>query len=355
MKYDYLIYIGRFQPVHRGHVHVIREALKLTKKLIIVLGSHKKAIDTRNPFNTQERMNFINMNLSPTEVSNIVYSPQYDYTYNDDRWIASIQASVNTITLSEYTPDKIKVGLVGYEKDHSSYYLKKFPFWELVEIEPINIQHSTDFRKTIFENAHDDASGHYIIARHKFEHFCESETYANALSDWIYKSLDFKYLKEEYEFVKKYKQQWESSPYPPTFVTVDGVIVQSGHILLVSRKEQPGAGLYALPGGFVNQNETLEEAILREVYEETRLDIPKPVLKGSLVSRRTFDEPNRSQRGRTITECFYFRLNEAHKLPKVKGSDDADKAFWLPFSEIQRNRDSFFEDHYSIIENMIGI
>lgn len=52
-------------------------------------------------------------------------------------------------------------------------------------------------------------------------------------------------------------------------------------------------------------------------------------------SQHTFDDPYRSARGRTITQAFYFKLkNHTEGLPKVKGSDDAAKAFWLPLAEL---------------------
>ena len=343
MLYDYLIYIGRFQPVHSGHVHVIREALKISKNLIIVLGSHQKAPDIRNPLPTRMRIQLIKASLTPDERERVEFAPQVDHTYNDDRWIASIQASVNTLIHRKFTADPINIGIVGYEKDHTSFYLRKFPQYEFVKVPPLNMQNSTDFRRAIFERN-----------TNLLHSYCQNTEVFNILAEWM-KSEDFDRLEAEWLHVKDYKEQWAKSPYAPTFVTVDAVIRQSGHLLVVTRKAMPGAGLWALPGGFVGQTETLEEAVLREVYEETRLAVPKPALKGSLVKHRTFDDPHRSTRGRTITECFDFKLNENYELPHVKGSDDAEKAFWLPFDEVVRNRDRWFEDHFAMIETMVGL
>lgn len=340
-KYDYLVFIGRFQPVHKGHIHVIREALKLADKLILVIGSDKKAPDIRNPFSTSFRINLIEASLTQEEVVRINYAPQVDYTYNDDRWIAAVQASVSAITHAKWKPGPVKIGIIGYDKDHTSYYLKKFPQWPLVPVEPVNILHSTDFRKKYF--AGEDIS-----------EFCETELVKVRLNLFKQNS-EYTRLKNEFEFVKLYKSQWKDSPYPPTFVTVDAVVRQAGHLLLVKRKASPGEGLWALPGGFVNQTETLEQAVLRELKEETNIDIPIPALKGSIVNRMTFDEPHRSVRGRTISEAFDFKLNDNYALPKVKGSDDASEAFWVPFADLIINRDKFFEDHFSIIQCMVGL
>jgi bifunctional NMN adenylyltransferase/nudix hydrolase len=58
----------------------------------------------------------------------------------------------------------------------------------------------------------------------------------------------FAQLKAEAEFIAGYRKAW-SAPYPVTFVTVDAVVVHSGHLLLVRRRSEPGRGLWALPGG----------------------------------------------------------------------------------------------------------
>jgi bifunctional NMN adenylyltransferase/nudix hydrolase len=149
--------------------------------------------------------------------------------------------------------------------------------------------------------------------------------------------------------IKKYKESWKAAPFPPTFMTVDAVVVQSGHVLLVQRGDMPGKGLWALPGGFLNQGETMLDGAIRELKEETKIKVPVPVLKGSNKGSKTFDAPNRSQRGRTITQAFYIDLGFAEELPRVKGSDDAEKAFWVPLSEVVAKRDQFFEDHFHII------
>ena len=95
-------------------------------------------------------------------------------------------------------------------------------------------------------------------------------------------------LLHEYEFIKKYRKAWEAAPYAPTFLTVDSVVVQSGHVLVVERAAQPGKGLWALPGGFVEQDEKLVDAAVRELCEETRIGLSKAQLYGSILSKEIF-------------------------------------------------------------------
>jgi bifunctional NMN adenylyltransferase/nudix hydrolase len=348
-QFDYLIFIGRFQPFHKGHLHVVNEALKLSENVILVIGSHEKARSVRNPFTTAERAEII-FKCFPDLLTyerhsgerRLHLAPQHDHTYNDDRWIASIQASVNSIVHARFKPGPIKIGIVGYDKDHSTYYLKKFPQWELVEIAPVENYSGTRFREQMFALGLQDCSDHvFINEEHK------------AIINRIY-DRELQGVLNDYDFVVKYKDAWAHAPFPPTFATVDAVVTQGGHILLIERGEPPGVGLWALPGGFVQQDETLETAVLRELYEETRLDIPRAVLKGCIEKSRTFDDPHRSDRGRTITEAYLLKLHEK-EMPVVKGSDDAKKAFWVPFADVVLNRDKFYEDHYHIIESMVGL
>lgn len=133
---------------------------------------------------------------------------------------------------------------------------------------------------------------------------------------------------------------------------MDAVVIQSGHILLIERRASPGKGLWALPGGFVDPGERLQDACLRELREETRLKVPAPVLRGSIKRTRVYDDPYRSARGRTITHGFYIELEPNAELPKVKGGDDAKTARWVPLGELDPQ--CMFEDHYFVIQDMLG-
>lgn len=159
---------------------------------------------------------------------------------------------------------------------------------------------------------------------------------------------EFANLQREHQHITNYQRPWQHAPYPPVFVTADALVVQAGHVLLIERGGEYGRGLYALAGGFLDENETLLECALRELVEETGFVIDKNALKEVQV----FDKPDRSARGRTVTSVFYFELL-GDELPKVKGSDDASRAFWLPLGEL--DSEQMFEDHYDVIVKMLGL
>jgi bifunctional NMN adenylyltransferase/nudix hydrolase len=151
----------------------------------------------------------------------------------------------------------------------------------------------------------------------------------------------------------QYRKQYESLPYPPIFVTTDAVVICAGHVLMVKRRAEPGKGLWALPGGFLNAltDKSVQAGMIRELREETGIKVPAKVLTGSIVQSKVFDAIDRSARGRTITHAFKIVLEDTI-LPKVKGSDDAEKARWISFADIRSHL--CFEDHYDIISYFIG-
>lgn len=344
--FDFLVFIGRFQPLHQGHLAVIEAGLAQAEQMIILCGSAHQPRSVRNPWTVAEREAMIRGAVKDQDNTRIHIAPLMDIVYNDESWVRNVQATINgMVTAHHGVPHRQpKMGLIGHSKDQSSYYLNLFPQWGAVEVENFKGISATPIREAIF------AKGNSYITREaegvlpanvqrEMAAFCETEA--------------FDEVKGEQEFVAKYKKAWEAAPYEPTFVTVDAVVVQSGHVLMVERKARPGKGLLALPGGFVDQGEKLVDACLRELREETRLKVPAPVLKGSIKGQEVFDDPHRSARGRTITHAFYIELEPNKELPKVKGGDDAKHAMWVPLADLDPTQ--IFEDHYFVIQEMTGM
>ena len=342
-KYDTLVFIGRFQPFHIGHEQVIRTALTLANNVIVLIGSANQPRTIKNPWTYLERVGMIadGLNLPSADAGRVTYAPLPDASYNDQKWVANVQAAVDNVVFhargSLFKP--LKIGIIGHAKDSSSYYLKMFPQWEMVEHDMNEVISATDLRGIMFE-------GKNI----KFIQGLLPSSVFEYVSNWR-TTPEFKLLLEEYIHIEKYKEAWKAAPYAPTFVTTDAVVVQSGHVLLIQRRAAPGKGLWALSGGFVNQEEYIRDAMIRELREETKLKVPTPVLLGSIKTSKVYDKPDRSLRGRTITHAFLIELPPGD-LPPVKGGDDASKAKWVPISDI--NEELMFEDHWFIIQDLLG-
>jgi len=355
-SHDYVVFIARIQPPHLAHVRIVEHALKLARKVIIMPGCADQPRTIKNPWTTTERENMLRAALAPEVQHRLIFRPIHDFLYNDQKWASHVQQEVKAAIFTDsvmgldpsatyYTPPSpdTKIGIIGHSKDETSYYLKMFPQWTNIEVPNFEDIHATDIRTALFE-MHEKDFATSIGKKLPIE--IHNHIRAFTLTDI------FEQLVNEYWFIKKYKTAWAGAPYPPIFVTCDAVVVQSGHILLVKRRAEPGRGLWALPGGFIGQNETISDAVIRELREETRVSVPEPVLRGSIKAQRVFDAPGRSLRGRTITHAFMFEF-AAGPLPKVKGGDDAEKAKWVPLGTVMSMESQLFEDHYHIIMEMV--
>ncbi len=148
--YDLLVFIGRFQPLHMGHQEVIDNALSMSKETLLLVGSANAARSPRNPFTFEERKEMIHSIYPQVQVKSLD-----DHTYNDAAWIAQVQARVKEVLLPQgkWSADGMndfKVGLIGWDKDHTSYYLKMFPQWTSVSIKPSNLLCATNIREHYF-------------------------------------------------------------------------------------------------------------------------------------------------------------------------------------------------------------
>ncbi len=132
--------------------------------------------------------------------------------------------------------------------------------------------------------------------------------------------------------------------YPRPAVTADVVVLAGDrgneHLLLIKRLFPPFQGQWALPGGFMDLDEDLDETPARELAEETGLtDI-------SLVQLGAFGEVNRDPRHRTITVAYLAQVDSCRP---VKGGDDAEQACWFPVE----NLPPLAFDHSKIIEKAL--
>lgn len=133
--------------------------------------------------------------------------------------------------------------------------------------------------------------------------------------------------------------------YPRPALTVDALVASDdGMVLLIQRKNPPFEGLWALPGGFVDIDEAPEEAVLRELKEETGLENIK------LEQFHTYGAIGRDPRHRTVSIVFIGKVSNANEFQPV-GNDDAADSKWFPWEDLP---DLAF-DHKKIVEDVLII
>ena len=336
-KYDTLVFILRGQPFHSAHLEIIKRATALTDLLVIIVGSANQPRTYKNPFTFEERRAMIKSATAGLALS-VYVEPNTDTIYNDQAWAVRVQGIVSKYRVL----GGAGVGIIGHKKDMSSSYLDMFPQWGFEDVELVEFLSAVDIRDLYFKNS----------VNYKFIKGVLPETTYDFLLDFAHTD-EYRQIIREREFITEHNKQYAGLRYPPIFSTADAVVICSGHILMIKRRAEPGKGLWALPGGYVNANtdKSVEAAMLRELREETMIKVPEPVLRGSIVRSKVYDAIDRSPRGRIITHAFLIQLPDG-ELPKVKGSDDALRAKWIPISSVKS--EECFEDHFEIIQNMVG-
>lgn len=117
-------------------------------------------------------------------------------------------------------------------------------------------------------------------------------------------------------------------------VAVDAIVFgyskeEGVSILLIKRKYDPYKGSWAIPGGFVIDDESLEDAVERELWEETGIKI------NYLEQLYTFGKPDRDPRTR-ILSVAYFGLVKSNQFEKLKATTDAEDAAWFNFKKLPK-------------------
>jgi bifunctional NMN adenylyltransferase/nudix hydrolase len=311
------IFIGRFQPVHQGHIHALGIAASQVDKLFILVGSANQCRSIRNPWTFQERSQMLRVKLHAAGVRNYEILPLNDYRYSNTQWMSDVRATAESQGMGTPT-------LFGHTKDGNDY-LRWFPDWKFKDVEAQYNVNATTIREQMFKD-----------------------------NDPLMPQT----VKADYEFYQKEKRLFANYPFPETlnFNCSDAILECQGHVLLIQRKFAPGAGAWALPGGFRNQRETFLDCAIRELMEETNVRVPEKVLRGSIVKTELFDDPSRSFGIPRNTMAVYMRINPNpdFSLPRANGADDAALCKWVPLTDAL-NTIEMYDDHKDIIAKVTGV
>lgn len=342
--YDLLVYIGRFQPFHNQHRRVIDEAFTKAKNVLVLIGSSGGARTPKNPWTYEERSNMILQNYF--EGTNLYTDTLVDFPYDDDAWARQVREAIKFAALDIANPDgfrnngiaDLRIGIIGTRKDESTYYLDMFPDYDLVEVELTTPLNATTIRESLFRDLVMPVSllpwGTVAVLDEMTEDFWD-------------------YICEWQEAIDKNADAWAMSPYPVKQITVDAVVRYEDQILLVERGSHPGKGLLALPGGHLNVGERTLAGSLRELREETGLELTKDDFYfGRHPKLFIADYPARSTMGHTVSHCFLIDISYMAERPTVRGTDDAVAAGWVNIRDLRE--DNMFDDHYHIIKELLS-
>lgn len=322
------VIIGTFQPFHNGHKELVEYALANAEHIHIIIRDMDEKIGIHKLWETSETVQLI-CKCFPNILNRISFHTVSKPKYNEVSWTNKLLKIIDTIDEPIVFGKYKNAALIQLINEYN------IPFERFNNT--FNITSDT-IRMCFLSGISRDELSQYVpnpILK-GFDNLIGSQRLGNILAD-------NKFAKDYAESAKKYT---------PFFVTADAILIHHNRVLLVTRGKNPGMGLRAFPGGFVDHNERTYDAALRELTEETCINIPVYELKKRFVKTKSYDDPKRSLRGRVITHAYLFDVSDI-PLDKIKfdAADDAAEVHWFNISDI--NSKIMFEDHYDILMDIL--
>ncbi|WP_407570293.1 adenylyltransferase/cytidyltransferase family protein [Deinococcus altitudinis] len=301
---DTAVLIGRFQPPHRAHLALIRQALESAEKLVIVLGSARSARTVRNPLSDAERAGLIGEMLAGQEIDTgrVRLEAVPDFFYNLPLWVQAVRRAVGRGPV-----EAGRAVLHGFEKDASSFYLRLFPDWIFQPPDFRSDLNATDVREAMYGGdwgAVQRAVTPEVLAG--LRGFADTPAFTELLAD---------------------RGAIQALARRGPVRSVGVLLVAGSHMLLKRRTERPGLGLWAIPEG----QDTWEAA--RRV---TRL-LSRSLLESEEFRSRVLNAAGRTPGLDWQTEVTLYTL--PHRAPPGPGAE------WVALSALQRAPKTFFADH----------
>lgn len=321
------VIIGRFQPLHNGHVDLIQEALANHDQVLLLVGSVNRETNFNNPLTPEERFALIQGQF-PEESSLIVRGLKDKPT--DDEWVEEVTANVMNIE-----EDPSKVVIYTSEKDEE-FYNKSF-------IYNLAVKQSDGINATNIRNMWYQISGLASLPTHvhKFIEGIPEERRLALKDERLSCLLGKSVAMNGHAF---------GNPIEPV---AHAVVVHQNKILLVKRMSVRGKGQWAIPGGFIEHTETTRMAAIRELKEETGLDLQ--VLRAKELA--TAVEENLDDLSvRTIGHNYLYIIDPMEEQPVVSlDTSECSDYMWVDTLDILTEKMNLFYNHTVVIQRLFSI
>lgn len=349
-QFDFIVFIGRFQPFHYGHLAQVKHALRQSQGVILYVGSSNRIRSQRNFLTYKEREAMIRAVLLEElgdDASRVIIMALPDRMYDTAAWIDQTR-TLTAVATSEFVSPR--TGLGGHDRDASSAYLHAFPEWSFAGAgEHLGIN-ATSLREAFltpacnlgqwFPNVAPPATLRFL------QSFRDNDAYVELMADR--------------STIMEMRKKWGMGP----FLAADAIVVQNEDILTIRRGNRPNKGAVAVPGGLLEPGETLLDCAIRELFEETGMDkdgITKRDMLAALRCYDSFDDPHRSDRYSIVSQGFLFVLPPDRCHPKVLANryvdaaktelNDAVAPSFGPLAAIRNEQ--MFEDHGFMISRLL--
>ena len=318
--------IGRFQPLHNGHVALIQKAMDDNDVVLVLVGSQNKLTDYRNPFDIETRLELLKEHFA--QYDKMYFKGMDDYP-NNEQWVEDVISRVNTIT-----DDPRATTVYTSDKDAEFY---RMNFLYSVEVSPSKGLNATDIREFSYR-----AGGiHHNIPQVTKEF----------LTNWL-ETDEYNRLRKEYYLCVSSKEEaiYNHSYGNPIEPVAHAMVIQGGKVLLVKRSGVRGHGQWALPGGFIQHTETTRAGALRELQEETSLDLLNQPRAAEVAF--AIEENMNGLSTRTIGFNYCYAVHPDETLDIVAG-DDAQDVQWFSLEDVANGDMPLFYNHTTVVRRLL--
>lgn len=324
------VVIGRFQPFHKGHKSLIDHALEECEQVFVFIGSANRLPNFKNPFSNEERKEFILRSYPSEEKLNIMFL--HDKPTLSD-WVGNVYGFLHHV-LGDLDPTT--VNLYTSDKDET-FYEETFLF----NVRGIKVSgiSGTAIRKGLYDGNGDRKLMPQSTA---------------SMVDSIVLTKHWENMRAEFTSCLSGKaratmsHQW-NNPIEPV---VHAVVTQSNKVLLVKRNSVRGYGQWALPGGFLEANESTQSGALRELREETGVDLGK-LQCGQLAM--ALEENLDDLSVRTLGINFLFAVKPEEVIEVTIDPKEVLEYKWCDVGDITSEREILFFNHNLVVQRLISI
>lgn len=330
--------IGRFSIFHNAHYNLVQSALNECDRVLVLLGSHLKARDPKDPFTVTERQEMVSSCFSPADKAKLVFAGLVDFQ-DDLKWKQEVCRIVEKFKLEE---EAEKIVFYTFKKDDTTaQYIDLFKNFEKRYVTSCDLSlNATCLRKAYFGSQAWETEISQKVPAPVIEFLTQFK-----------KGSHFHSLQKYYDVVEQCIAKYGKGP----FYTADCLVKKADKFLFIVRKGDIGEGQLAVPGGFIEPFDiSPKRAALREFQEELNCD-QKDLVNIEYGFKHCIKviNPARSLRGDIRTTAFLFEVPFDYEL-NLRGSEETFEYKWLTMAEIEEHRDQFFEDHYFMVKNLLA-
>jgi len=325
------IVIGRFQPFHKGHRALINHAIEECDQVVVFIGSSNKLRDFNNPFSNEERKEFILRSYVNEEKLNIMYL--HDKPSLSD-WVSNVYGFLDH--LADVDLDPSTVNLYTSDKD-AEFYGETFLF----NIVPCKVPgvSGTSIRKGLY-----DGNGERSLMPQS----------TASMVDLIVKTKHWEHMRAEFTqcLSGKARATMAHQFNNPVEPVVHAVVTQSNKVLLVKRNTIRGYGQWAIPGGFLESNESTQAGALRELREETGVDLKDyQCAQLAMALEENLDDLS----VRTLGINFLFAVKPEEVINVVIDPEEILEYKWTDIADITSEREILFYNHNLVVQRLLSV